>query len=472
MQNIESEYKKLLESYRDCCRTKDLILKAFDSAYEGIVITDPDGFITMLNRTYADFLGVDVDEAIGKHCTEVIENTRMHIVAKTKTPELAQVHRIKGGNMIAHRIPIIQDGTVIAVVGKVMFQNVRELHTLSARVIQLQKELDYYQGELLKNLGAKYRFEDIIGISRNILEVKEIAKRVALSDTTILISGESGTGKEMFAHAIHNYSHRKFGPFVRVNCAAIPDTLMESILFGYEEGAFTGALKGGRKGKFEIAHKGTIFLDEIGELSPVMQAKLLRVLQEREIERIGAMHPMKVDVRIIAASNRNLESMVKNGEFRQDLFYRLHVVSLHIPPLRERVEDIPVLARHLLQMLSQETGMYAAGMEQEVLDVFIRYHWPGNVRELKNVLERALHVKREDMIRLSHLPVRLFEESTGERPCFLLANAIEETERETIRQVLKMTNGDRARAIRLLGISKSSFYQKVKKYKIEIRPMD
>lgn len=466
--NKQADQMQLLEAYRKCCQTRDLIQAAFESAYEGIVITDPNGFIMMMNQTYAKFLGVDAKEVVGKHCTEVIENTRMHIVAKTKEAELAQIQRIKGGDMIAHRIPIIQDGKVIAVVGKVLFQNARELHALSAHVLRLQKELNYYQGELLKSVGAKFSFDDIIGNSSKIRSVKEIAERVAASDTTVFISGESGTGKELFAHAIHKHSHRKFGPFVRVNCAAIPETLVESVLFGYEEGAFTGAMKGGKKGKFEMAHQGTIFLDEIGELPMTMQAKLLRVLQEKEVERIGGMHPIKVDVRIIAASNRDLEQMVKKGQFRQDLFYRLHVVSLHIPPLRERREDIPLLAESLLKMLSQEIGVYVNGIDAEAMNALLSYDWPGNIRELKNVLERTLHMKDGDIIQVHHLPVHVVKGGTGKSRHFSLQEALEQAEKEAIQQVLKVTNNDKIRAIQLLGISKSSFYQKLKKHKIKI----
>jgi PAS domain S-box-containing protein len=456
-----------LNAYQKCCQSKKFIQAAFDSAYEGIVITDPKGIIMMINQTYAKFLGVEIKNVIGKHCTEVIENSRMHIVAKTKEAELAQVQRIKGGEMIVHRIPILEEGEVIAVIGKVLFQNVQELHALSARVQQLQKELHYYKTELLKNLGAKYNFEDIIGKSAKMQAVKEIAERVALSDTTVFIHGESGTGKELFAHAIHNHSYRKYGPFVRVNCSAIPETLLESVLFGYEEGAFTGAVKGGKKGKFEMAHKGTIFLDEIGELLLPMQAKLLRVLQEKEIEPVGGSHPLYVDVRILAASNRNLEQLVDRGEFRADLFYRLNVISLHIPPLRERREDIPLLVEHLLRELTQETGIYVHGITPEAVDLFMQYNWPGNIRELRNILERVLHMKDDETIRVNHLPVHITKQKKPPYFHFSLREAVEHAEREMIQDVLKLTNGDRMRAMKMLGISKSSFYQKIKKYDIQ-----
>lgn len=298
MPGIENwDRKQLEQEYWKCLKEKEILQSAFNSAYEGIVITDPDGTIRMLNEPYAKFLNIRPEEAVGKHCTEVIENSRMHIVGRTGKAELAQVQRIRGGEMIAHRIPIIEKGKVVAVVGKVLFQDVKELHALSARVNRLRQELDYYKGEYLKTLYARYDFSDIIGNDAKLLSVIEIAKKVAPSNTTVFIGGESGTGKELFAHAIHNHSHRRHGPFVKVNCAAIPESLLESVLFGYEEGAFTGAVKGGKKGKFQMAHQGTIFLDEIGELPLTMQAKLLRVLQEKEVEVVGGVHSVSVDVR-------------------------------------------------------------------------------------------------------------------------------------------------------------------------------
>lgn len=465
MPGIENwDRKQLEQEYWKCLKEKEILQSAFNSAYEGIVITDPDGTIRMLNEPYAKFLNIRPEEAVGKHCTEVIENSRMHIVGRTGKAELAQVQRIRGGEMIAHRIPIIEKGKVVAVVGKVLFQDVKELHALSARVNRLRQELDYYKGEYLKTLYARYDFSDIIGNDAKLLSVIEIAKKVAPSNTTVFIGGESGTGKELFAHAIHNHSHRRHGPFVKVNCAAIPESLLESVLFGYEEGAFTGAVKGGKKGKFQMAHQGTIFLDEIGELPLTMQAKLLRVLQEKEVEVVGGVHSVSVDVRVIAASNRDLEQMVANQQFRQDLFYRLHVVALHIPPLRERKGDIPALVDALLGELSQEVGVYVDGVEPAAMDRLVDYHWPGNVRELKNILERALHLKEDGWIRVEHLPYHIGGEKRDEPSQFSLREALERTEEEMIRKALHYAKGDRQKAIKLLGISRSGFYQKLHKY--------
>jgi PAS domain S-box-containing protein len=256
---------------------------ALDNAYEGLIITDVQGCVLRVNEAYATFLGKTIEELVGRHVTEVVENTRMHIVAQTGKPEIAQIQKINGHEMICHRIPIFDQGKVVAVIGKVMFQDVDDLFAMIGRFRKLNKELEFYKSELNKRLGAKYSFANIFGQSQELERVKELGRRVAKSDTTVLLVGESGTGKELFAHAVHVESNRALGPFIKVNCAAIPESLFESELFGYKEGAFTGAQKKGKKGKFALADKGTIFLDEISELPLLMQVKLLRVLQEREI---------------------------------------------------------------------------------------------------------------------------------------------------------------------------------------------
>jgi PAS domain S-box-containing protein len=461
-----NDFRELRKELFRLRERQQLIEAAFESAYEGIVLVDPDGKIVMLNDTYAKFLQVDAREVIGRHVTEVIENTRMHIVVRTGRPELAQVQRIRGGDMLVHRIPIRKNNQVVSAVGKVLFQDVNKLHALSRRVMQLSKELDYYREEYFKKLGIRYRFDDIAGKSEAMLRMKEMARKVAWSDSTVFIGGESGTGKEMFAHAIHFESPRREKPFIKVNCAAIPESLMESILFGYEEGAFTGASPGGRKGKFLLAEGGTIFLDEIGELPLTMQAKLLRVLQEKEVEPVGSAHPVPVNVRVLAASNRDLEEMVREKRFRLDLFYRLHVISLQIPPLRKRKEDIPELAQILLKELSAELGIYASRITPEAMGCLLNYDWPGNVRELRNVLERSMHLMDGDTLDVKHLPYHLQKNQGRHDGKFSLKSVVAQAEKEAIRQALKAANGNRNLAIQMLGISRSGFYDKLKKYKL------
>lgn len=255
--------------------------------YDGIIVVDKKGHITMINQNYCDFLGVKMDEVIGKHVTEVIKNTRMHIVVKTGKPEIGSLMKIKDENIIVMRTPIWRDGEVVGAVGKVLYTDINELKTLAERLNVMESNLDYYKKELKKVRGAKYSFKQIIGEHKRMKEAKELAMKVAPTRSTVLIRGESGTGKELFAHAIHEASKRSDGPFISLNCAALPPDLLEAELFGYEEGAFTGAKKGGKPGKIELAHCGTLFLDEVGDMPLNMQVKLLRVLQEREFERVG-----------------------------------------------------------------------------------------------------------------------------------------------------------------------------------------
>jgi transcriptional regulator with PAS, ATPase and Fis domain len=290
---------------------------------------------------------------------------------------------------------------------------------------------------------------------------------VAHSDSTVLLVGESGTGKELFAHAIHVESGRALRPFVKVNCAAIPATLFESELFGYTEGAFTGARTRGKKGKFSLADQGTLFLDEISELPLTMQVKLLRVLQEREVEPVGAERPEPVDVRIVAATNRRLEPLLEQGAFRHDLYYRLNVVKLDIPPLRERADDVPLLTERILRQLERETGIPVEGLEPDAEAALRAYAWPGNVRELRNVLEQALYVKSGHVIARRDLPRALLDGVEGAaagraRPT--LKGLLRQAELELIRTALGETRGDRAEAAARLGISRSSIYAKIEQY--------
>lgn len=442
----------------------ELLKAAIEGAHECIVITDAQGYIIVMNQAYRQFLGVD--DVIGKHVTEVIENTRMHLIAQTGKPEIADIQKINGQQMIANRVPIYQDNQIIAVLGTVIFQDVKHLRSLASSVEQLKQELDYYKGELRSKFGAVYQFEEIVGTSDAIQNSIQMAKRVAKSNTTVLITGESGTGKELFAHAIHAASHRAMGPFIRINCAAIPDSLLESELFGYEEGAFTGASRKGKKGRFELAHHGTILLDEIGDMPLSLQAKLLRVLQEKEVERVGGTRPISIDVRVIASTNRNLKQQVMEGKFREDLYYRLHVVSIQIPPLRERIEDLPLLAHKLLAQLVSSTGVVVKTIEEDAWETMKAYAWPGNIRELRNVLERSLHLMEDGILRKEDLLLpAVHRETVGESSALLtLKESLELAEREAIYKALAFAKGNRIEAAKRLGISKSGLYAKIEKY--------
>jgi len=439
-----------------------------DNIYNGVMITDPEGKIIFFSKTYGNFLGIDPKEVIGKHCTEVVENTRMHIVSKTGIPEIDQPHHIMGQDMVVQRIPIKMNGEVIAVYGQVMFKDVRDVHTLARKLNVLEEKIEFYEKELESLRSSKYTINNIVGSSQEIVELKKLALKAARTNAPVLLMGESGTGKELFAHAIHHASQRRPYPFVRLNCAAIPKDLLEAELFGYEPGAFTGAGIKGKPGKFELAHRGTIFLDEISDLPLEMQPKLLRVLEEKETERLGGTHPTKCDFRLIVATHENLEKCTDQERFRKDLYYRLNVIPIQIPPLRERKEDIPIIAMHLIGMLNNDLGTNATKISPEVLRIFENYNWPGNVRELNNVLERVLYSIDSDTIFVHHLPIFLQtmrEGPTKLQPTFL-KRLREEMEREALLHAIHVSNDNKNKAAKLLGIHRTGLYKKMKKLNI------
>jgi PAS domain S-box-containing protein len=436
---------------------------------ECIIAVDDQGIVTLLSDSYAQFLGIkDPSAAIGKHCTEVVENTRMHLVVQTGQAEIGHIQRVGNQKLVAARIPVFENGKIVGAVGKVMFQDVQELKLLANQIQMMESKLDYYQKELKRIQGAKYSFQSIVGNGEKIREVKNLAVKVAKSRSTILITGESGTGKELFAHAIHHASTRADAPFIRLNCASIPKELFEAELFGYEEGAFTGAKKGGKPGKIELAKNGTLFLDEIGDMPFDMQAKLLRVLQEKEIERVGGTKISQIDVRFIAATHRNLREMVSQGKFREDLFYRLNVFTIEIPPLRDRREDIIPIATFLIHKLNHELGTNITALDEKVNGLFENYDWPGNIRELENVLERSMNILEGDTIRSQHLPIYfkkwITKKDEDREKGFLLQDEVEQAERRAIMRVLEKTSGNKLEAARLLGIHRASLYRKMEKY--------
>ena len=442
----------------------------FDSIHDGAIVIDAEGYITHFNRAYGKFLGIDPEYPLGKHCTDVIENTRMHIVAKTGKPEINRTQQIKGQEMMVQRIPIRRNGEIIGVYGQVIFKNIKEVTKLATRLSMLESKVQLYEKELISLRSTRYTMDSIVGSSDAINRLKKEALKATANPFPVLITGESGTGKELFAQAIHHGSPRKLYPFIRLNCAAIPGELLESELFGYEKGAFTGAQRSGKPGKFELAHRGSIFLDEIGELPLKMQPKLLRVLEEKEFERIGGTSIIRSDFRLIAATNRNLEEMMAKGLFRRDLFYRLNVIPFQIPPLRERREDIVPLARHLLQKMTQDAAFAETQMDKAVEIMFSNYDWKGNVRELTNVLERALSSVEGDIIRPEDLPFYLHQcrKSKGNSNVSTLKQAQVKAEKEVIQLALEKTGYNKAKAARLLEIHRTLLYKKACKHGISL----
>lgn len=488
--SLPDDIAKMVQRLQELEYFNTALRAMMDHAYEGIIVVDRQGIVQEFNAAYARFLGVPPAAVIGRHVTEVIENTRMHVVLETGIPERREIQYIQGKEMVCNRIPIWRDGRVVGAVGSVVFQSVSELQDILEKVHALERK-HHWRVKHSAPSRAGYTFDHIIGTSPAIRKVKEMAHRAARSRSSVLLLGESGTGKELFAEAIHYASPFAHGPFVGVNCAAIPDALLESELFGYEEGAFTGARKGGKPGKFELAQGGTLFLDEVADLPISAQAKLLRVLQEKEVERLGGTSTRPVDIRMVAATNAPLLQWVREGRFRKDLYYRLNVIALDIPPLRARREDIPELAEYHLARLCATYGIPRKTIAPKAMRYLMEYDWPGNVRELVNLLERCVALVSEDVLDVGVLRdvgflqdiyssnANAFQSGwaqaqeqkergspegnvqTGWR------GSVAEAEREMLKQILIQTAGNRTEAARRLGIHRSTLYKKIKRYGLD-----
>ncbi len=459
-----TEIESLAEQVTDLWKVRNLLEAVIEATEDAISVSDEYGNNIMVNSAYTRITGLPKEAVLNKPVTvDIAEGESMHMeVLRTGKP----VHnvRLKVGpakkEVIVNVAPIFIEGKIRGSVGVI--------HDIS-EIIALTEELSRAK-RLLRHLDARYTWEDIIGVSPVIRRAKEQAKMAAETPAKVLLRGESGTGKELFAHAIHNASPRRKGQFVRVNCAAISEALLESELFGYEEGAFTGAMKGGKKGLFEEANGGTIFLDEIGDIGLPLQSKLLRVIQEKEIIRVGGTRPISVDVRIISATNANLEMKVHSKTFREDLYYRLNVIPIHIPALREHKEDIQHLAGHIIFKLNQEFGRKVEKISGEALHDLLGYEWPGNVRELENELGRAMINMRpqDNVMDREHLPVLPCEKMTyaAAPPSQVqsLEKVVADAEKMAITHALQETKGNRTKAAALLGISMRGLFYKIGKY--------
>ncbi len=441
-------------------KEKAAILRSIiDFAYDGILGIDKQGMITVFNPVIQKITGVSYENAIYKAVDDVVENTRMVQVLKSGVPELGEIQQIGNTSIVTNRVPIVVDGEIFGAVAT--FQEIEKIQKMET---QIRKKL------LAKGHVAKSTFDDIKGKSKEILKTKEKARLYAEVDSTVLIMGETGTGKELFAQSIHNTSLRSDKPFVAVNCAALPENLLESELFGYIEGAFTGARKGGKIGLFELAHGGTIFLDEISEMSPNLQARFLRVLQEKEVVRLGDDRIVPVDVRVIAATNRDLYNEVEKGDFREDLFYRLCVLRLDIPPLRNRKDDLYELVSYFLYEKNRMLNRNVKGITNESIAKIVLYDWPGNVRQLENFIERCVVLSGSEEINIDTIdeatdgvPVHINDEEN-----IILENqknnkgVLRHIENETIKNVLEETNGNKSLAAEKLGISVTTLWRRLK----------
>ncbi len=442
----------------------------FLATQDAISVVNENGEHILVNPAYEKLTGIENDDIIGKNSLyDIEEGESLHMkVLSSKKPVGNTKLKIKpsGKTVVAQAAPIIVNG--------ILKGSVAVLHDMSG-IKDLTDKLNKAEKKL-RELTYKYRPEDIIGESVTINEVKKMIEKAAKVPATVLLRGESGTGKELFANSIHALSNRRNNNFIRVNCAALTDSLLESELFGYEEGSFTGALKGGKKGLFEEADRGTIFLDEISEISMNTQAKLLRVLQEKEIMRVGSNYTINIDVRVIAATNADLSKLVREGKFREDLFYRLNILPILLPSLRERKEDIPLLIKNFIVKFNDEYGRNIVNISDDALKVLLNHDWPGNVRELENVIGRSIINMNlnERIIEAEHLPQLYLNKKIPNKNCVVstnetmtkLSDVVDKTEASYISNIYIRLGKNKTETAKILGISLRSLYYKMEKYGI------
>lgn len=456
MQTIE-ESSNILQ-VRDAEKEKSKKFEAvLDFVNDGVIATDESGIITVINPVAENIFSVKREEAIGSPIKDIIPNTRVMDVLHSKNADIQKLQEVSGSYIMTHRIPIVVNDLVKGVVAT--FQDISDIQGAEQKI---------RQNLHAKGFITRYHFKDLLTKNPKMKKLIHVAKGFAKTDATILIEGESGTGKEMLSQSIHNLSKRKDNPFVAINCAALPANLLESELFGYVEGAFTGARKGGKPGLFELAHNGTIFLDEIGEMDKGLQARLLRVLEEKQVMRIGSDKVIPIDIRIIAATNANLKNQIKQGKFRMDLYYRLNVLRLQTIPLRERKEDIGYLTKYFTRMINNKYGRQMERLSPDVIKLLSQYSWPGNIRELKNIVERLILSTTKDYITLEDAEF-LIEEITNDSTLIqeenspnLLKGTMDDIKRKIILKVLEEENYNKSRTAKRLGIDRST----VQKYLI------
>ncbi len=473
-QIFDDSFKNLSQLYN----LIEIFKLIIDESYEGIIILDKQGYIRYTNRKHAEYLNIPQDVALNAHISEIthLHTTEIYMtILKTGKPVLRKVIQAHDREFICNFIPFVKNGEIIGCAAVILL-DIKDVESITKRVKLLESQLKYYKDRLKSLSISKYTFNDCIARSQTMVDIQKQAYNAAANDANILITGESGTGKELFAHAIHNQSHRRFGPFVRVNCSAIPRDLLEAELFGYEPGSFTGALKSGKTGKFEQAQKGSIFLDEIGDMPLQMQSELLRVLQEKEIQRIGSSCSIKLDFKLIAATNKNLEDMVGAGTFRQDLYYRLNVIRIEIPPLRNRKEDIEPLVRHFLNTKTKELCIKELIISRSAMNILEEYDYPGNVRELMNILERViasmdlerfnndrLTINDTDLSAIINLMPLNGKSSLRSHKLKMLKDV---HEIHALKEAIKLSGGNLSKCASIVGIHRTGVHRKIKTHNL------
>ncbi len=441
----------------------------FDNLHEGVCICDENGAVKYWNKSSEKLYGVKVEEIMDKNLADFFPNALSIQVLKTEKRVDNVCHEPVEGKLVAlSAVPLYNSkGDLIAVVST--DRDITDAQNLTKQLEYEKKKVELLEHAYKKEIASKYNFPSIIGKNKRIIEAIAIAEKVAPTSTSVLITGKSGTGKEVFARSIHEASGRT-GNFVAINCSAIPESLFESELFGYVEGAFTGAIRKGKMGKFEFANGGTLFLDEIGDMPLEMQAKILRVLQDGIIYRLGSEKPMTTDARIIAATNRDLKKLISEDKFREDLFYRLAVVQTHLPDLRDRKEDIKDLSNLFLEQVSKQEDIKINDIDEKVYKILANYKWDGNIRELKNVIQRMVVLSNDGKITIDSIPEYILEsasdsEDMGENQ-HDLERIVENVEKRTIKDVMSMVNGNKQQAAKILNIKRSTLYYKLGKYNI------
>ncbi|WP_205666600.1 sigma-54 interaction domain-containing protein [Aminipila luticellarii] len=450
-----------------------LIVEQLDVA----VITDKNGRYVYVTKSWEEYYGIKLEDIKGKYVRDVFPTSRIHEALETKQSLIgipAPLVNEKQEQGFCSYIPIIKDGEVAAGFIHVIFHSEKSALDFSKRLNAMMDELNYYKQEVKQLRKSKYSMDDIIGKSDLVLDLKEQIQRAAKSSSTVLIEGETGCGKELVAHSIHHLSERASKPLIKINCAAIPSELFESELFGYEYGAFTGADKKGKKGKFEMASGGSLFLDEINQMPLVMQPKLLRVLQENEVEKIGGKESIPINIRLIAASNTSLEKMISDNTFRSDLFYRLNVLNIKVPALRERKEDIPLLVDHMIKKFNFQLGLSVQGIHSNVIEKFREYEWPGNIRELQNVVERGMNMALTGVMEWKHFEAYFENKSLRhverhkKNGDLLIKQAKKNLEKEILLESLEKYGSNKTRCAKELGISRTLLYKKIKEYDLKV----
>ncbi len=430
-----------------------------DSIAEGVFLVDRDRRITsFFNRAAEQLVGFSSAEAMGQYCFDIFRSD----LCQTQCP---LEKTLETGIPVYGRPAVIIDRKGQEISVSIATAPIRNDRGEVVAGVEILRDLTVVES-LKKTISGRYRLGDLVSKNPRMQEIFEILPDVAESESTVLIQGPSGSGKEVLASAIHNSSPRREKPFIKVNCAAIPDTLLESELFGYVKGAFTDAKKN-KPGRFALADHGTLLLDEVGDTSSALQVKLLRVLEDKEFIPLGGTVPTKVDVRIITASNRDLEKMVRAGAFREDLYYRLNIIKIELPPLSERREDIPLLVEHFISKLNSLKSKAITGVSEEVLNLLMNYHFPGNVRELENILEHAYALCKDPFVDKRHLPTEFLEKVAQKGEVKKSMNPLEASEVQAIQQVLKRHKDNRAFAAHELGISRSTLWRKMKKFHLD-----